>query len=805
MQSIDILNRNPSLIQKAIDGDIVLFSLDVVSMYPNIAHKLALKVCAFMLDKFGENNYPKPSNECLIDLIGFHLRSHVAQFNGNKFDSGDTGIGQGFDFGAQLCDLTMLLFDILLKDTKSRHHNVNRVHFRGEWVTERECVNGWLESVTDLKIHFVERYRDDYLFIAEGTIFDVNMLVAALNNITSYSPLAIEIFNEYGFGLDVGDRVHIDNGEDRVNLNRIQFTRDIDPINPISIKVLDVTVGWDHDTAQLVTKTTAKPTDTHCYVPPTSMHHPSVFTKGTPKTVALRIRSTTDDKFIDDTMHKYKCYLIARGFDPMIIHRTFYEMRCLTKMQAVNRWKGCGRGRGNWRLQPQQSLNDVTHKIKLVVKYHSLLPNFWSILKSSWNKWIKPHPVMSMIFPLEIFQPVFMRYKTIRELLAPNKYRNDETNPFAAVNSLPWCWKAKLTETCSDADLLRLSEKRQLFIDGKEVDSDRLTEWKGFMKCSDLSAAGIIKKSSPNCKCNTSEIYVNTKSFTDDVTGQKISCAQSSCFTKNSIYIIQCKSCKKNYAGKAGEGINDDRTLRRRTSEHIGKIKKVYEELESMDFYDSSGTMTDNIHRKWAAAKKEFGKDSNYTSEVIHFVGLDGSDCYKKVAEPIDNYQTFIVDIAHGLTQSIKESKLCIQERRRQGQLSTIRHGMNDTRDFHRSSRFTADYGHRVVQSKIDSERDQIDKYHRNSNRLLELLRLSDDERAGILRNDPLCPIPMQLVVDKLVDSVGRNRNGYTIKELQAECRRHSLPQSGRRKVDIRDRLISHYNNAHSADIECDE
>ena len=109
------------------------------------------------------------------------------------------------------------------------------------------------------------------------------------------------------------------------------------------------------------------------------------------------------------------------------------------------------------------------------------------------------------------------------------------------------------------------------------------------------------------------------------------------------------------------------------------------------------------------------------------------------------------------------------------------------------------------MQSKIDSERDQIDKYHRNSNRLLELLALSDDERAGILRNDPLSPIPMQLVVDKLVDSVGRNRNGYTIKELQAECRRHSLPQSGRRKVDIRDRLISHYNGAHSADIECDE
>ena len=64
---------------------------------------------------------------------------------------------------------------------------------------------------------------------------------------------------------------------------------------------------------------------------------------------------------------------------------------------------------------------------------------------------------------------------------------------------------------------------------------------------------------------------------------------------------------------------------------------------------------------------------------------------------------------------------------------------------------------------------------------------------------------PVKLDEDKLLDSIGNNRHGYLKRELQDECVRHSLTKSASRKVEIRNKVIRHYNDEHSTNIPRDE
>eukprot|EP01084_Bolivina_argentea_P183073 315966_1 len=74
--------------------------------------------------KYDNNNFIKPSRECILELAEFVLKRNIVQFNGNKYIS-SLGIGQGLDFGAQICDITMLLYDLLIADKKQRKLKVN--------------------------------------------------------------------------------------------------------------------------------------------------------------------------------------------------------------------------------------------------------------------------------------------------------------------------------------------------------------------------------------------------------------------------------------------------------------------------------------------------------------------------------------------------------------------------------------------------------------------------------------------------------------------------------------------------------
>eukprot|EP01084_Bolivina_argentea_P020672 38436_1 len=248
------------------------------------------------------------------------------------------------------------------------------------------------------------------------------------------------------------------------------------------------------------------------------------------------------------------------------------------------------------------------------------------------------------------------------------------------------------------------------------------------MTCSTLLNKGIIKEASTLCRCCTTNAFKETEHITNDLTGQRFKIGQSSCFSKDIIYIIRCKHCGQLYVGKCGCGINNDRTFRSRTNEHWGSITKVFNFLNKENYFNYLDSSTESSFRKWLIIKKLLNQSNlkdndpninnkkrkyknyqnnnnktkkdekkkspkfNLTTDVIHFTGIDGSDCVNhcyneesKMYEPHLLYESFVFCTKPSITQSISESKLCFKEREMQGHLCTIHNGLNDTKDINKT------------------------------------------------------------------------------------------------------------------------
>ncbi len=105
------------------------------------------------------------------------------------------------------------------------------------------------------------------------------------------------------------------------------------------------------------------------------------------------------------------------------------------------------------------------------------------------------------IFPLNTFIEIPIRNKDVQETIAPNKYKNDITNPLIELINLPHYKKLLFTkEILSDLQLLDHYFDKQLIIDGKYINIEKIDKWKGFKTCKYLFDEGIIDTNSNNCK-----------------------------------------------------------------------------------------------------------------------------------------------------------------------------------------------------------------------------------------------------------------------------------------------------------------
>jgi len=116
---------------------------------------------------------------------------------------------------------------------------------------------------------------------------------------------------------------------------------------------------------QLYTTVYSKPTDSHLYLHGTSCHVTSSV-NGIQKGVALRLRricSSTDE--FDEKAKLYKAYLVARGHDPIVVAKSFEDIRILTRNEAR-----------------QKKTRTTNRKIFFATRYNPKGPDIYLLFKS---------------------------------------------------------------------------------------------------------------------------------------------------------------------------------------------------------------------------------------------------------------------------------------------------------------------------------------------------------------------------------------------------------------------------------------
>ncbi len=608
----------------------------------SILHRLSLLMLTYIYNNFKQLEYIHPSHASIRDLLFFILQNNVSDFNGEKFIQ-NVGIGQGVDFAAQVCDFVMIIFDLLLQNKE------------------------WVKQVCTLQMIYSGRYRDDYLIIAAGDLDDVYLLREGLNHLLDFNPMhetpITAIFDAYNFNL----------GDNRTDVSNIQFTTDIDTFCPLSIQILEVRVMYDMILRRLVTKMSSKKTDPHAYLDTHSCHPGTTFT-GTIKGVALRIRSTTDDCFLQAETYKYKCYLIARGYDPLLTNTIFNMYSSLTKEEALRRWNPMDtdilkvkRSLKNARpkqLSPDTDISQIPDFIpcaRFIHKYHPLLVGlFRSILKRNWEKYIAGDAILFALFPLSYFKETWQRAGlNMKERLTPNRFA-DSNHKLALSQQLTHSSRVQISlidHYIFDCKRfiwdLRINDESHILIDHKLCKRDLLEEWRGFVPCKTLKQHGIVKNVTTKCLCNHSNHYIARKRWKCRNTNETFKISQKlSCFSRNIIYIITCDRCGDFYVGKCGAGINGNRCLRDHHSEHSRNIKNVYEDLVMQSFYDNDGVIQQTNSLILKGIIQTILKH-NYTREILHFTGLDGTKCYRyNGGDPLKFYLIFAFRQYHELTRS---------------------------------------------------------------------------------------------------------------------------------------------------------
>ena len=129
----------------------------------------------------------------------------------------------------------------------------------------------------------------------------------------------------------------------------------------------------------ILTEIYAKPTDDHTYLSPES-NHPHYQYKGIVIGVAMRVRSITDDEFLNKHVLNYKAYLIKRGYDYILVNQQFYKYCTLSKLQCLKKW--------NPKYHIKLTPTELKH---LQDKYHTHSQSYYSnlLMKNKENPYIQ--------------------------------------------------------------------------------------------------------------------------------------------------------------------------------------------------------------------------------------------------------------------------------------------------------------------------------------------------------------------------------------------------------------------------------
>ncbi len=338
------------------------------------------------------------------------------------------------------------------------------------------------------------------------------------------------------------------------------------------------------------------------------------------------------------------------------------------------------------------------------------------------------------------FKISFKCYNNINSLIAPHKFELIEDEIVNDNNN-------------NDFDLiLALDNYTYQLIDYNKVNINLLDLWNGFMDCQTLKALNI-SNGDARCICRDdlySDVMHSCTSYTTNITGKKYIIPRTSRFSMNVSYVIFCDNCGFEYFGKCGCGKNYNRTFRKRTREHITDIIKVYNELKQKGFYNNVGSIIKN-NVSFSIILKSIEK--NYTSDVGHFLGLDGSDCYKSNnGNPALHYRSVVIYKLDELDRFMAEAKLCKDEIFLQTSNLSITHGMNDTKDSINFGTFSRDFAKEITSELIDEFESQKENFI-----------IKRDKKLLKIHNSEFNKIKNQL---KSLNSIHFNNNNNNINNL---------------------------------------
>ncbi len=149
-----------------------------------------------------------------------------------------------------------------------------------------------------------------------------------------------------------------------------------------------------------------------------------------------------------------------------------------------------------------------------------------------------------------------------------------------------------------------------------------------------------------------------------------------------------------------------NRQFRTRTREHTKSIIKAYKDALDRGLYNAEGILQTNNTLLSIIIRSLERKG---TTEIMHFLGLDGSNCYRSMGgDPLKYYKTCVTKVYQTRDKFIGEALLCEGEIKAQTGHLSVTHGMNNTKDSNNVGIFTAEQKRNPDQNyinKINEER----------------------------------------------------------------------------------------------------
>ena len=268
-------------------------SLDIDNFYPNVSHsRIADKLGKILedRDKIEKDHIP---TKCILEATNISLKYHICEFNGELY-SQDDGSSMGNQASPDICDLAIVDIDEKIQQLGKKH------------------------------IFWYGRYRDDILVLWDGSERQFDSFLTKVNAIDPTKQ--IQFKTEFGYDPKLS-------GISKKQRNTAKTTLNLDPRdNGKMLSFLDIDLLITEN--GIKTRSHYKPTNTHDYLLPSSMHQQSVF-KGNIHTLFHSVRIHTDDEFLDIEMNKMASWLINRNYDPEQVKNIQNKYQSLSKNECL--------------------------------------------------------------------------------------------------------------------------------------------------------------------------------------------------------------------------------------------------------------------------------------------------------------------------------------------------------------------------------------------------------------------------------------------------------------------------------------